>query len=163
MTVTDKYVLFWGTIFSNFAHTPYISFDGIKFSCTEQEFMYRKAKLFNDEEIANKILKTSDPKVIKFLGRKVKNFDNVIWDNIRYDVMYSACYSKFTQNEKAKKELLSYPNKEFVEASPFDRIWGIGLGEYDYRANDSNQWKGKNLLGKIITQIRDEIMSESKC
>lgn len=157
MTITDKYVLFWGTIFSNFANTPYVSFDGINFCCSEQEFMYRKAKLFEDENIAEQILKSKDPKHIKKLGRKVKNYNDQIWNDIRYDVMYNACRSKFLQNKDAQKELLSYPGKEFVEASPYDTIWGIGIGEYDYRASDSNLWKGQNLLGKILTRIRNEI------
>lgn len=122
MNVTDKYVLFWGTIFSNFANTPYTSWDGIKFCCTEQEFMYRKAVLFKDEETTKLILKTKDPKKIKKLGRLVKNYNDAVWSDIRYDVMYIACRSKFTQNQEAKKALLSYPTKTFVEASPYDRI-----------------------------------------
>jgi len=161
MNVTNKYVLFWGSIFSNFANTPYISHDGINFFCTEQEFMYRKAMLFEDEEIADKILKSRDPKQIKKLGRRVKNYNDVIWDAVRYDAMYTACRSKFTQNEEAKKALLSYPGKTFVEASPFDTIWGIGLGECDYRANNPAFWKGTNLLGQILTRLRDEIEHSS--
>lgn len=78
MNITDKYVLFWGSIFSNFANTPYTSHDGISFSCTEQEFMYRKAMLFEDEEVADKILKSSDPKQIKKLGRLVKNYNDQV-------------------------------------------------------------------------------------
>lgn len=158
MNITDKYVLFWGSIFSNFANTPYTSHDGIKFFCSEQEFMYRKAMLFEDEEIAEKILKSRDPKQVKKLGRLVKNFNNEVWDKVRYDVMYTACRSKFTKNKEANKALLSYPGKTFVEASPFDTIWGIGLGEYDYRATNPSLWLGQNLLGKVLTQLRDELI-----
>lgn len=159
MNVTNKYVLFWGSIFSNFANTPYTSHDGIAFFCTEQEFMYRKAMLFEDEETAAKILKSNDPKQVKKLGRLVKNYDDAVWSAVRFDVMYTACRSKFTNNKQAKKELLSYPGKTFVEASPFDTIWGIGVGEYDYRATNPNLWKGQNLLGKVLTQLRDELQS----
>lgn len=159
MNVTDKYVLFWGSIFSNFANTPYTSHDGIDFFCTEQEFMYRKAMLFEDDEIAKQILESKDPKEVKRLGRQVKNYDDRVWDAVRYDAMYAACRSKFTQNEAAKKALLSYPGKTFVEASPFDKIWGIGLSECDYRATSPALWRGKNLLGQIITRLRDEIQN----
>lgn len=159
MNVTDKYVLFWGSIFSNFANTPYVSYDGINFFCTEQEFMYRKAMLFEDEETANRILKSKDPKEIKKLGRLVKNYDDVVWDAVRYEAMYSACRSKFTKNKEAKKALLSHPGKTFVEASPFDTIWGIGLSEVDCSATDPAQWRGKNLLGQILTRLRDELQS----
>lgn len=160
MKVTDKYVLFWGTIFSNFAITPYKSSDNIEFFCTEQEFMYRKAMLFEDYDIADKILKATDPKIVKKLGRQVKNFDDKVWSDIRYDVMYSACRSKFTQNKEANKALLSYPDKEFVEASPYDIIWGIGLSEADCRAADSSKWRGQNLLGKVLTNLRNELVNE---
>lgn len=160
MNITDKYVLFWGSIFSNFANTPYTSHDGISFSCTEQEFMYRKAMLFEDEEVADKILKSSDPKQIKKLGRLVKNYNDQVWDAVRYEAMYSACRSKFTKNKEAKKALLSYPGKTFVEASPFDTIWGIGLSECDYRALDPAQWRGKNLLGQILTRLSRRITNE---
>lgn len=156
MNVTDKYVLFWGTVFSNFANTPYTSPDGKRFFCTEQEFMYRKACLFDDYEIAEEILKASTPQSCKALGRKVKNFDNAVWDRVRYDVMYNACKAKFTQNKEAHKQLMSYSGKTFVEASPYDTIWGIGLGEYDHRAYNESTWRGQNLLGKVLTQIRDE-------
>lgn len=156
MNVTDKYVLFWGTVFSNFANTPYTAFDGKRFTCSEQEFMYRKACLFDDYEIAEQILDTSSPSKIKKLGRAVRNFDNAVWDKVRRDVMYNACKAKFTTNKQAYKELMSYPGKTFVEASPYDTIWGIGLGEYDARALDESTWRGQNLLGKVLTQIRDE-------
>lgn len=156
MNVTDKYVLFWGTIFSNFAYTPYQSPDGKEFFCTEQEFMYRKAYLFDDYEIAEQILKTHSPKQCKALGRKVKNFNNEVWGKVRYEVMYNACKAKFTQNKDAHEALMCFPGKTFVEASPYDKIWGIGVGEYDDRAYNEETWQGQNLLGKVLTQIRDE-------
>lgn len=163
MNVTDKYVLFWGTVFSNFAITPYKSQDGKEFFCTEQEFMYRKACLFDDYEIAEQIRRASTPKECKVLGRKVKNFDNQVWDKVRYEVMYHACKSKFTQDKDAHKALMSYPGKTFVEASPYDTIWGIGLAEYNPKAFNEETWEGQNLLGKVLTQIRDEFEeNESK-
>lgn len=160
MRVTDKYVLFWKGILSNFASTPYISHDGIQFCCTEQEFMYRKAIIFGDKETAALILQSTDPKTIKHLGRQVKHYNDHIWSKFRYDVMYKACKAKFTQNDKARKVLLSYPDKEFVEANPFDTIWAIGLKEDDPKATDSRNWKGQNLLGQILTRIKNELINE---
>lgn len=159
MNVTDDKVLFWGSIFSNFAHTPYEAPDGKRFHCSEQEFMYRKACLFDDYNIANRIMQQRDPANCKMLGRQVKGFNQKVWDEVCYDVMYNACRNKFTYSKKAYEALMSYPGKIFVEASPEDRIWGIGLAEYDRRALDESKWRGKNLLGKVLTQIRDEIQS----
>ena len=164
MNVTDKYVLFWGTIFSNFAYTPYTSPDGKEFFCAEQEFAYRKACLFNDEKTAEMILGATSPKQCKILGRKVINFDEEVWHKVRYDVMYNACKSKFTQNEFAHKELMSYPGKTFVAADPYDEdgIWGIGLAENNPKAFNEETWEGQNLLGKVLTQIRDEFEKVSE-
>lgn len=162
MNVTDHYVLFWGGIFSNFANTPYTAFDGKKFTCSEQEFMYRKACLFDDYGVAEQILKTSDPKQIKKLGRLVKGYRDTVWGKVRYEVMYNACKAKFSTNRQAYKKLMSYPGKTFAEASPYDTIWGIGLGEDDPKALDESTWRGQNLLGKVLTQIRNEFEKEEQ-
>ena len=153
----NKYKFFWKGILSNFAHTQYISWDEIEFCCVEQEFMYRKAIYLRDIETSREIMKTTNPKVIKKLGREVKGYDDSLWSEVREGFMYQACLSKFTQHQEARRELLSYPGRVFVEASPYDTIWGIGLSEDDPRAIDSDQWRGKNLLGQILTKIRDQI------
>lgn len=160
MNVTDKYVLFWGSIFSNFAVTPYTSLDDKQFFCSEQEFMYRKAMLFDDHETAGKILSSNNPKEIKALGRQVQNYDDAIWSQVRYGAMFTACKGKYTNNQQAYNALMSYPGKIFVEASPYDKIWGIGLSEFDERAFDSATWQGQNLLGDILTKIRNYFETE---
>lgn len=160
MVVTDKYVLFWSGVFSNFAKKGYTSHDGIEFVCSEQEFMYRKAKLFKDEEEAARILVATAPKEIKTLGRMVRNYDEKAWGAVREEMMFQACLSKFSGNASARKAILSYPGKDFVEASPYDRIWGIGLKETDPRALDQAQWRGTNLLGKVLNRVRDQILAE---
>ncbi|EFC35859.1 hypothetical protein NAEGRDRAFT_54708 [Naegleria gruberi] len=135
--------------------------DGKTFVTCEQYMMYQKAQLFNDHEMAEKILKTSDPKQCKEFGRKVKNFDTNQWEANRDRIVYEGNYAKFTQNEEMRRDLLSRLDVEYVEASPYDKIWGIGLEEKDQRAHDRSQWKGLNLLGRIITQIRDDLINES--
>lgn len=90
MRITDKYVLFWRGIFSNFAKASYVSHDGIFFCCSEQEFMYRKAIHFGDIETAEKIVAATDPKEIKALGRQVKNFCPDEWAQVSRDYMFHA-------------------------------------------------------------------------
>lgn len=167
MKVTDNYVMFWGSIFSqwNSNKTDGKKFqfedeNGKKFSSCEQYMMYGKALLFNDQETANRIMNIKDVKEIKQLGREVKNFDNKIWDDNKFDIVVKGNYLKFTQNKEFKRELLKYKDKEFVEASPKDRIWGIGLHYDDVLALDKKNWKGENLLGKAITKVKDTIILE---
>lgn len=103
MKVTDKYVLFWSGIFSNFARTEYVSHDGIIFCCSEQEFMYRKAIHFNDIETSEKILAARDPKEIKALGRQVKNFIEDEWTRVCRDYMFRACFPNFRKWQRLVK------------------------------------------------------------
>lgn len=158
MKVTDKYVLFWSGIFSNFAKVEYTSTDGIRFCCSEQEFMYRKAMHFGDEEMARRILIATEPKEIKALGRLVRNYSEEEWNRVCEEYMFQACLAKFSQDPKANKAIKSYPGQHFVEASPYDRKWGIGLRENDPRAWDSSTWRGSNLLGKTLDRVRDALI-----
>ena len=155
MKVTEKHVLFWGSVFSNWATARFVV-DGNEFRTSEQYFMYMKAKTFKDEEIAQEILKYgTNPKEAKKLGRKVKNYDDAVWNVKRYDIMYDAIKYKFDANPQMKEELMSYHGKSFVEASPYDKVWGIGICEDDAEADDESMWKGTNLLGKALTELRD--------
>jgi ribA/ribD-fused uncharacterized protein len=99
--------------------------------------MYEKAMLFGDSVIAQKILDTDSPRLQKALGRKVNNFDQATWDMHCIDIVYRGNLAKFSRNEKLKKELLDEKHREheFVEASPVDTIWGIGL-EQGNKATD---------------------------
>ena len=119
--------------------------------------MYMKAIKFGDKEIAEEILKKGDnPKIAKNLGRKVKNYDDGVWNNVRYSVMRDACFMKFSQNEYLKKKLLNpkWSDKGFVEGSPYDRIWGIGV-HYKDASDDESTWRGENLLGKVLNEVRE--------
>lgn len=122
MVVTDKYVLFWGDVFSNF-HPAEFKEGNLSFKNSEQYFMYHKALTFNDLEIADKILKEGhDPSVAKKYGRKVKNFDDNEWVKVRYGIMYNANKLKYDNNPRLKERLMSYSGKTFVEASPHDNM-----------------------------------------
>ncbi|HEY0255035.1 MAG TPA: NADAR family protein, partial [Kofleriaceae bacterium] len=132
--------------------------EGVRFNCAEQYMMYGKAKLFGDEEMLNRILAATHPKQHKALGRKVKGFDDKRWTANRETIVAAGSRAKFTQNEELKRVLLATKNTELVEASPYDKIWGIGLSAEDPKAQDPRKWRGQNLLGKILTQLRDELL-----
>ena len=121
--------------------------------------MHGKALLFGDEVVAAQILANKDPRKIKGLGRKVKGFSEKVWKENRETIVYKNNVAKFTQNDPLLLALLS-THGPLVEASPSDSIWGIGLHEKDAKKIPHCQWKGLNLLGKILTRVRDEIVQE---
>lgn len=175
MKVTDNYVFFWGDYpFSNFSETPivledFIMVDGIGqekevvLPTSEHYFMLRKALFFNDIDIAGKIIETPLPRDAKKFGRQVSGFIEEEWEKERENAMMDALRLKFTQSEEARNELLNtkYLDKSFVEASPIDSIWGIGMGENDpNRLDTSSKW-GLNLLGKCLDRIRQELQTQN--
>jgi len=133
-----------------------------QFSSTEQYMMYEKAMLFDDKEIAQKILKTSDPQKQKALGRAVKKFNVKTWEKRCKQIVYDGCKAKFTQNEEILRELLNTEGTTLVEASPWDTIWGIGLPEDDPKAQNRNTWQGTNWLGEVLTRLREDLLKEKK-
>jgi ribA/ribD-fused uncharacterized protein len=138
----------------------YFELDGQKFNCTEQAMMYMKAILFNDLSKANEIIKESDPKKHKKLGSQVKNFVEEVWTKNREDIMYKINLAKYSQNPELKKRLLSTGNKILVEASPLDKIWGIGKqvkNIEDAKKMTKAQWNGLNLLGKALEKVRETL------
>ena len=120
--------------------------------------MYHKALLFNDSDIATQILAATTPIEVKALGRQVKDFDEEIWKENRYRIVKEANILKFTQHSDLKEKLLATKGKMLVEASPRDRIWGIGYGAKNALANKES-W-GLNLLGLVLVEIRDEMLAE---
>lgn len=175
MKVTDNYVFFWGDYpFSNFSETPivledfFIMVDGIGqekevvLPTSEHYFMLRKALFFNDIDIAGKIIETPLPRDAKKFGRQVSGFIEEEWEKERENAMMDALRLKFTQSEEARNELLNtkYLDKSFVEASPIDSIWGIGMGENDPNRLDTSKW-GLNLLGKCLDRIRQELQTQN--
>jgi ribA/ribD-fused uncharacterized protein len=129
------------------------------FNCAEQYMMHGKALLFADVETAANILAADHPRQHKALGRKVKPFDDAAWKRERVAIVRAGNHAKFTQNADLLEKLLGTKGT-LVEASPYDKIWGIGLAATDPRANDPAQWKGQNLLGKILSELRDQLLAE---
>ena len=149
-----KYKFFWSGIFSNWYISDF-TVDGITYSSGEQYMMYQKAMTFNDIETAEKILDEILPNVQKFLGREVRNFDPTVWNKVKYKLVKKGLKEKFSQHENLKAYLLKHKDCQIVEASPEDRIWGIGF--YANLAIDNIDNWGENLLGKILTELAQEI------
>ena len=159
--ITDQYVFFHQSWPSQWHKSPMI-INNIKYNCCEQYMMAMKATLFNDQQTLTKIMNVSDPKDHKQLGRQIKNFNQSLWDQNKKQIIYDGNYAKFTQNKKLKKLLLSMDNRTFVEASKSDKIYGIGIGVMDTKADSKRNWRGQNLLGYVITNVRDQILKEQQ-
>lgn len=156
---TDKYVFFYGGPFSNWYSCKY-EYLGQQFNCSEQQFIATKAHFFKDEEALKIIMGTDDPSVQKQAGKLVKNYDDVAWSKVRYLAMELSVLGKFSQNVNLKKILLQTKNKILVEASPTDRIWGIGMGAGHPDILDESRWQGQNLLGKALMAVREKLLDD---
>ena len=157
-----SYIFFWKSReengwFGNWYASPF-TIDDINYSCVEQYLMRRKAIFFNDDNIAQKIMKTEDPKKHKSYGRKVKNFNEITWDQHKEQILYDGIYAKFSQNLVLKEKLLTTGDKILAEASPYDKIYGIGRKCDDPRALDEKKWLGQNLLGITLMKVRNDLM-----
>jgi ribA/ribD-fused uncharacterized protein len=128
----------------------------LEFNCAEQYMMFAKALFFGDFETAGKIMKNNNPRQQKGLGRNVNGFDEERWEKIRSTVVENASVEKFGQNKYARQVLLSTDDKELVEASPFDRTWGIGFTVENAKFTDRGKW-GLNLLGKALVVARTRL------
>lgn len=129
----------------------------ITFSSAEQYMMYQKAILFGDATVAAKIIATNNQKTIKDLGRQVANFDETQWRQMREAIVLEGNLLKFKQNPKLLATLLATNEKKLVEASPWDRVWGIGMSEEAARVTPSSRWRGLNLLGKTLDRARQHL------
>jgi len=141
-------------------HPCHFTYHEVAFTSTEQFMMYAKAMLFDDHDTASKILAASLPREQKRLGRAVRGFDNASWERCRESIMFVGCREKFRQNAELAAVLRDTGSSVLVEASPYDRIWGVGLGETDPRLADSSNWQGLNLLGKTLMRDRDVLFPQ---
>lgn len=160
MRITDDYIFFYKDWLSNFQRT-YFEYKDHEFTSTEQAFMYMKAMFFQDYESAINILDSKTPNDARLLGRKVKGYDDKKWSEVRYKIFYDLNLIKYTTDMKLQRMLLDpkFDGKIFVEASPIDRIWGIGISEDKDPEYKEHEW-GRNFLGKIITNIRNRIIND---
>jgi ribA/ribD-fused uncharacterized protein len=156
MKTTETLVLFWRTaeIYSNWNPAQFVDENGQPFDNSEQFMMWAKALLMGDCEMAAAMLLEANPEKLKKLGRQVKNWNEALWKKYRLPVMVHGCYLKFSHSAARRAEMLATGERVLVEASPEDRIWGIGLEESDPRCLDKMQWDGLNLLGEALMIVR---------
>lgn len=162
----DDFVFFWGhtqkgdtvtkACFSQWYLCRFVV-DGVTYNCAEQYMMAEKARIFGDEEVRRQILHETDQMTIKKLGRKVANYDDDVWCSKRFDVVIAGNIAKFSQNPQLQEFLLNTGDKVLVEASPKDKIWGIGLDEFNPSACDPDKWQGRNLLGFALMDVRQHL------
>ena len=139
---------------SNWYSSQFIIND-IIFSSMEQFMMYQKAICFEDNDIAQKILKTENDAYIKELGRLISNYNENYWNGIRQIIVFEGLMAKFSQNESLKKQLQETEHCILAECAVKDKIWGIGLSMDDPDRLEISKWKGQNLLGYTLMMVRD--------
>ena len=160
--MSDKYICFWRIkdpygFLSNWWVSPFVE-NGITFHTAEHYLMYHKAILFNDKHSAKSILIVNTPSEVKRIGRHVKNFDQKVWDENKYEIMCRGLYLKFSQNPYLLKLLLETGDAILVEASPVDVVWGVGLAVPTSSCGvDLDNCPGQNLLGKALMEVRDKL------
>ena len=156
MKITDTHIYFYGSFLSQWFPSKFV-YHNIVFNCAEQFMMFKKAVLFNDFESMEKILLAEHPREQKKIGRQIKNFDESLWLQHRFEIVKQGNLLKFGNNPELMKLLFGTEDKILVEASPYDRIWGIGLSEDDPLILQEENWRGSNLLGKCLMQVRHEL------
>ena len=162
-----KYLAFWG-------HTPardgvvtkacfsqwYASafeVDGVRYPTAEHFMMAGKARLFDDQAALARILAAPTPGAVKAIGREIAGFDENVWLERRWAIVVDANLGKFSQDEGLRRFLINTGDRILVEASPLDRIWGIGLAADDPGAENPMAWQGLNLLGFALMEVRDRL------
>ena len=157
----SQFVFFWHEydqygVFSQWFKYSFV-IEGIRYETAEQYMMAKKALLAGDLQSYALIMNEPDPSKCKKLGKQVKNLDVAAWDRCKEEIVYHDNLAKFSQNEKAQYYLLSTGDKILAEASPYDTIWGIGLEASDFDSTNPDRWPGKNLLGKVLMRVREEL------
>ena len=156
MRTTDTHIYFWSGIYSQWEPATF-KIDGITYNCAEQYMMAEKARLFKDDDALLGIMTTESPAQQKAIGRKVVGFNDAEWFKIARLVVYRGTLGKFYQNGALLNKLMNTENRIIVEASPQDKIWGVGLHFTDDKILDEANWQGTNWLGEAIMQVRSDL------
>jgi ribA/ribD-fused uncharacterized protein len=162
-----KYLFFWGHqpqpdcsvgkgCFSQWWPAEF-TVAGVAYPSAEHFMMTAKALLFGDAEMAKKIPAAGHPREAKALGRQVRGFDEELWAQRRFDLVVAGNVAKFGQNPDLRDYLLATGDRVLVEASPPDRVWGIGMAASDELATFPEHWRGLNLLGFALMEARHQL------
>ncbi|RKD94082.1 NADAR family protein [Marinifilum flexuosum] len=164
----QKFLFFWGhqklknaeigqTCLSQWWSSEF-EIKGIKYFSAEHYMMAEKARLFNDQKNLERIINSKSPGQAKQFGREVTGFKEEIWIQNRFEIVKEGNLAKFDQNESLKEFLLSTKKRILVEASPVDTIWGIGLAKDNEHIENPLKWKGLNLLGFALMEVREQLL-----
>lgn len=166
-----RYLHFWGhralpdgrigaSCLSQWWPSPFVV-DGVTYATAEHWMMAGKARLFGDVEAERRILAAGHPSVAKKEGRLVRGFDDAIWERERFGIVVEGSAHKFASDARLREFLLNTGERVLVEASPVDRVWGIGLAATDEGALDPKRWRGPNLLGFALMEARGRLRAEA--
>ncbi|WP_367320529.1 NADAR family protein [Streptomyces sp. HUAS ZL42] len=162
-----KYLHFWGhrprpdgrvgsSCLSQWWPSPFVV-GGVTYATAEHWMMAGKARLFADAEAEKRVLAAGHPSVAKKAGRLVRGFDEAIWERERFRIVVEGSVHKFAAHADLREFLLGTGDRVLVEASPVDRVWGIGLAATDEAAGDPERWRGPNLLGFALMEARERL------
>ncbi|MEU6863107.1 NADAR family protein [Streptomyces sp. NPDC046876] len=129
----------------------------VRYDTAEHWMMAGKARLFGDPEAERKILAARTPAEAKKAGRLVRGFDEAVWERERFGLVVEGSVHKFGSTPELRGYLLGTGERVLVEASPVDRIWGVGLAPDDDRVLDPGSWRGLNLLGFALMEARERL------
>ena len=159
----NNVIYFWGGTYSNWYPCKFIAnlrpfTEPVEWNCAEQFMMASKAWYFADLDSLDAIMRSRDPRIQKSLGRKVKGFNAEEWKEVARDLVYPGVYAKFAQNYELGDELKASVGYVIAEASPYDKIWGIGMGNEEAKKCKSPlEWDGTNWLGQVLMKVRDDL------
>ncbi|MEU9589887.1 NADAR family protein [Streptomyces sp. NPDC048193] len=162
-----KYLCFWGhrplpdgrigpSCLSQWWPSPF-TVAGVEYATAEHWMMAEKARLFEDAEAERRVLAAGHPAEAKKAGRLVRGFDEAVWERERFRIVVEGSVHKFASDPALRAFLLNTGDRVLVEASPMDRVWGIGLTADDEAATDPARWRGTNLLGFALMTAREHL------
>ncbi|MFK0159368.1 NADAR family protein [Streptomyces sp. NPDC090493] len=165
-----RYLHFWGhrprpdgrvsaSCLSQWWPSPFVV-EGVEYATAEHWMMAAKARLFGDAEAEHAVLAAGHPAAAKKAGRLVRGFDEQIWQRERFAIVTEGSVHKFAAAPDLREFLLATGDRVLVEASPVDRVWGVGLAATDAAAEDPERWKGLNLLGFALMEARERLAAE---
>lgn len=164
LTLPERFTFFWSGPLSQWypAHFTVPTFMGGRFifNCAEQFMMVKKAETFRDFYTMIQIMNADHPRRQKELGRQVRGYDDDTWSQCSERIVEEGNFYKFSSNGDLLQHLLNTSGTSLVEASPYDKVWGVGLAESDPRIHDRSQWLGSNKLGFTLEKVRQRFETE---